>query len=105
MKNYNLGERLKAIRKHCGKNQWQFAEMLGISRSSLQDYEKGKGVPSIDTLIAYHERGNMSWNYLLVGKEENNDFKLLHLIKALSPEMRDQMIRTIQTIVENQRAQ
>jgi len=46
----NLSERLNEIRKEKNRSVVEFAEELGISRSSLQSLLSGRGNPRIDTI-------------------------------------------------------
>lgn len=48
-----LAENLKFLRKHHGFNLLQMAEKLGISKSSISDYENGKFIPNFEVIGHY----------------------------------------------------
>ncbi|QEK79726.1 transcriptional regulator [Pyrococcus furiosus DSM 3638] len=49
------GERLRELREKYGYSTTELAEMLGVSRKSVQRYEKGEGMVSIDVAIRLEE--------------------------------------------------
>lgn len=46
----DLPEALKLLRKTLGKSQIEYAEMVGVSKKVVVDFELGKGNPTITTL-------------------------------------------------------
>ena len=48
-----LSQNLKFIRKNFGLNLNQLADILGISKSSISDYENGKFVPTFNVVEKY----------------------------------------------------
>ena len=53
-----LASNLKYLRKSQKINQDELAQFLGLSRTALGDYERGKTEPSIGTLKKLIERFN-----------------------------------------------
>ncbi len=51
----NIGENIKRIRKEKGYFQKQLAEKLGTTPQNLAQYENGKRIPKIETLIKIAE--------------------------------------------------
>lgn len=51
----NIGENIKRIRKEKGYFQKQLAERLGTTPQNLAQYENGKRIPKIETLIKIAE--------------------------------------------------
>lgn len=47
-----LGQALKARRKHCGLSQEKVGEALGMDRVSIGYIEQGKRAPKLSTLYA-----------------------------------------------------
>lgn len=45
-----LSERLKALRNEAGKTQEEMAKLIGISRTTYTEYERGKNKPPIQKL-------------------------------------------------------
>ncbi|MDO4618469.1 MAG: helix-turn-helix transcriptional regulator [Clostridia bacterium] len=65
-------EGLKKIRKQKKYSQLKVAMDLNISRESLSYYENGKRNPDIDILMKLSEYFNVSIDYLITGKDNNN---------------------------------
>jgi transcriptional regulator with XRE-family HTH domain len=65
----DVGQRLrKAITKRYGKrNEYQFAQDIGISQGSLSDIVNGRSSPSALTLLKIKENTTISINYILKG--------------------------------------
>ncbi len=60
-----FNERLKEIRKECGKTQKEVYTALGISANGYASYEQGRTEPSIETLIKLCKVLDVSADYLL----------------------------------------
>ena len=66
-----MKDRLEAILKHEGLSQAEFAEILGIQRTTVTHLLKGRNQPSTDVVTRIHQRFpyvNLSW--LLTGEGE-----------------------------------
>ena len=63
----NIGERLKEERKRLGLNQTEFAVLLGASKTSQFNYEKGDRSPDSTYLAAAAEQG-VDVFYVITGK-------------------------------------
>lgn len=68
-----VGKRIRAVRDKQGLTQEQFAEELGVSRSTYQKYELGNTSPPIAILHDLYERFNVSADFLLNGTGEKTD--------------------------------
>jgi transcriptional regulator with XRE-family HTH domain len=53
--NHHIGAMIRANRKNRGLRQEQLAELLGVSKSAVSQYESGKGSLNVATLakVAY----------------------------------------------------
>ena len=60
-----FNERLKEIRKECGKTQKEVYTALGMSANGYASYEQGRTEPSIETLIKLCKVLDVSADYLL----------------------------------------
>lgn len=60
-----FAERLVNLREKAGKKRQEVADNLGISRASLEYYEKDKRKPDIDVLLKLADYYNVSTDYLL----------------------------------------
>lgn len=65
-----FNERLKDLRKEKDISQAEFAKYIGISKSSINMYERGEREPGIETLEAIADYFNVDMDYLL-GKSEH----------------------------------
>lgn len=62
--NYD-GERIRKVRKEHNLTQEQLAKALNVSKSSIANYENGKTVPSMSTLIKLATIFNATMDELL----------------------------------------
>ena len=60
-----FGKRLKELRKANGYTIEQFADMVGISKSTLGYYENGKRMPDIEILARIADTLNVNADYLI----------------------------------------
>lgn len=58
-------ERLTELREGANLSRQQLADILGVSRASLEYYEKGKRTPDIDVLYKLSEHFNVTSDYLI----------------------------------------
>lgn len=63
--NETFAERLKTLRENAGKKRQEVADSLGITRASLEYYEKGKRKPDIEVLAKVAKYYGVSTDYLL----------------------------------------
>ncbi|MFC5528442.1 helix-turn-helix domain-containing protein [Cohnella yongneupensis] len=64
-----FGRRLMALRRKTGLTQWQFAHLLGITRSSYSHYETGRRSPDRRMILRIANRFKVSLDTLLKGVE------------------------------------
>ena len=65
-----LGYRLRLLRKKNKLSQQSLGNLLGVSKVSISNYEKGARVPSLDVLLMILKVFNVSADYML-GRELN----------------------------------
>ena len=65
-----LGYRLKLLRMENGLSQGDLGRLLGVSKVSVSNYEKGTRVPSMDVFLMIMKIFNVSADYML-GREFN----------------------------------
>ena len=73
-----LPGRITLLRRRIGMNQFQLAEKLHLSPSTIGMYEQGRRTPNVDILIQMSRIFNVSLDYLITGSEftpsaENGD--------------------------------
>lgn len=64
-----FGDRLKSLRNRKGLSQAEFAKQIGVSKSSVNMYERGEREPNFETLEAIADYFNVDLDYLM-GKSE-----------------------------------
>lgn len=62
-----MGQRLELVRKREGMTQGAFAELLGISRTSLQSYVKGEREISVSILATLLETYSIDPSWMIRG--------------------------------------
>ncbi len=101
MKNdLEVGNRIRAIREELNMTRSVFSENINISESYLTQLELGHKSLGMNTLLAICKYTNCSADYLLFGKEENNQLnhRIIRILSDLSPNALNlayEMIRSI----------
>ena len=67
---HDIGSKIKAARVEKKFTQEQVAEVLGVSRQTISNWENGKSYPDIITVIKMSECYGVSLDYLLKGEEK-----------------------------------
>ena len=60
-----IGERLQMVRKHYRVRQAELANILGVSKFTVQSWEQDKSNPSYETLAKICKMYHVSSNFLL----------------------------------------
>lgn len=120
-----LCENLREFRLSTGLNQKQFAESIGLSTSTYNNYETGAREPKSDVLMRIAQNYNTTIDYLLglsnssmrisTGVEETNETtnkehcknnknltEATQLFKKLTPEFQDYVLDQITKLLEIQ---
>ena len=82
MEIFDFGLRLRELREKKRLSQQQLADWLGLTRSSISNYENNTQTPPADTLVRLADIYGVSVDYLLGVK---NDRKLVLVIEGLTP--------------------
>lgn len=72
-----LSINLKYLRNKRQISQQQLADQLGIARSSLAEYERGKTEPNLDTLIKISKAFNITLDALITQNIQHQDYEIL----------------------------
>ncbi|MFG0467044.1 helix-turn-helix domain-containing protein [Pseudomonas putida] len=96
----NIGDRLKEERKRLGLNQTEFAALLGASKTSQFNYEKGDRSPDAAYLAAAAQSG-VDVLYVVTGERtprgsesiSASEALMLQNYRALSAKDQDAVIR------------
>jgi repressor LexA len=70
-----VGKRLRALRESVGLSQNKLAGMIGVRQSSINRYENGQSVPSIQTFRWYADYFDVSMDYIF-GRTDKPQGKL-----------------------------
>lgn len=82
-KKMNLSERLKAERERLGYSQTAFAELVGASKHTQINWEKGSSSPTADALSTWSDKG-LDVLYVVAGKRDAAEVPRLAGKHALS---------------------
>lgn len=77
----DIAKRLQRLRKKAGYSQEQIAEMLGISKQTISEWENGQGKPEINSVIKLTEIYDVSADYILLGIENRMSTSMLETRK------------------------
>lgn len=84
-----IGKRIQNRRKQLGYTQEQLAEMMNVSVQMVSNLERGNKAIRIDNLINISQIMNISTDYILTGKQSQQDISnLSEQISNLSPKDR-----------------
>ncbi|WP_397599149.1 helix-turn-helix domain-containing protein [Silvanigrella sp.] len=89
----SFAKTLKEIRKTKGLKQFQLANIIGISESAISLYESGSRLPNLDILVKISNSLNISCDYLLGIKTENND-----IFKSLKESDKNVVLKLIEVL-------
>ncbi|MCU0430891.1 MAG: helix-turn-helix domain-containing protein [Cytophagaceae bacterium] len=78
-----LADRMKLLRTKRGSTQKELSYFLKMDRSNVANYENGKRVPTIDTVIKIANFYGVSVNYLLLGEESQEATPYMQQINSL----------------------
>ncbi|MCP4146211.1 MAG: helix-turn-helix transcriptional regulator [bacterium] len=65
-----VGRRFRRFRESIEKAQYELAEELGISQSTIANIERGKAFPNINYLHNFYHKYNLNINWLITGEGE-----------------------------------
>ena len=107
-----LIDRLTYLRKQSGMTSNELTQFFQISKTSFTDWNKGKGKPSIDTLIKFAEYFNVSMDGIVFGIEPMSrddldfsntitveEFQLLKKYRSLNKDLQGRAIAYIDGMI------
>ena len=65
-----MNERIKALRKHLGYTQQEFADRIGLKRNTIAQYEIGRNEPIDAVILSICREFNVNENWLRTGEGE-----------------------------------
>ena len=100
-----IGERLQIVRKHYGIKQAELANLLGVSKFTVQSWEQDKSNPSHEVLADICRRYHVSSDFLLGLSDELPNYKedgRAVLFKGLNADSQDKLSSYAQFLRETQ---
>ncbi|MBR4395042.1 MAG: helix-turn-helix transcriptional regulator [Eubacteriaceae bacterium] len=70
----NIGKKIQSARKEAGLTQEQAAELIGVSRQTISNWETENSYPSIISVIKMSDAYHVSLDYLLKGEPAMNKY-------------------------------
>lgn len=77
-----ISQRMTILRKRMGLTQTQLAKRLNITPSALGNYEQGRRLPGVETLVEMAEIFDVSLDYLVTGKEYGSKAESAEMIQC-----------------------
>ena len=74
-----IGQRIKIRRKAVDWSQTKLADLVKVTPSSINQYEKGEKIPSTETLLTLAKVLGVTTDYLLGAEEETGIFVDKHV--------------------------
>ena len=90
----SFNQRLKELRLKANLSQQLLADRIGISKSSINMYERGEREPGIETLEAFADFFNVDMNYLIGYSSQtsqllnDDEYRLISAYRQVSDEIK-----------------
>lgn len=84
MKNQEIGQRLKQLRKQGNISQKELADLFGVVQVTISQYESGRIQLTLEMLIKYQEKFNVSFEWIVLGKSYDEKSSIDFLIRSIS---------------------
>lgn len=95
-----VGNRIKRRRKAAGLTQEVLAEQIGLSKNHLSNIERGRYLPTIETLLMICDALGQTPDYYLIGKISPETDRISQMVKRLSEDSQRILYRLIETYLE-----
>ena len=103
MKDMNIAQNLKLLRKRLKKSQEEVANELGLTRSSYSGYENNVAQPNIESLMLFSEYYKVSIDELVRKKfEEYNEKEWGRLESGVNADVGGQKLRVLTSTVNEE---
>ena len=83
-----LSVKLKAVRKDLGLNKLEFSKVIGVSPSTVQNYESGNTSISFAVILNLHELG-VNMNYFVDELRIHSPFSDLQHLNSCKEKIRE----------------
>lgn len=98
--NNEIGLRIRHQRECQRLSREKLAEMSGISTQFLADIETGKKGMTVSTLKKICDSLNVTADYLIYGKNENNHFNFEAIFSSVDKEKQSEIIDILNKIIK-----
>lgn len=95
----DICKRIRIIRNNLNMNKNEFANFLEISPQYLGSVEKGENCLSVEKIILLSKKAHVSTDYILLGKDDLLDKKMLKNVMNLDDEKLDSCFSLIKNII------
>lgn len=95
-----VGDRIKRRRKAAGLTQEALAEQIGLSKNHLSNIERGRYLPTIETMLMICDALGQTPDYYLIGKISPETDRISQMVKRLSEDSQLILFRLIETYLE-----
>lgn len=106
MNGYDIGQRIKTVRKSQNLTQERLAELINVSPHYIYEIEKGLKQMSLETFISITTALDISSDYILFGSVSNTDNHTRHssdhldiLINSLNQKQRKAVTNILCTLI------
>lgn len=99
-----VGDRIKRRRKAAGLTQEALAEQIELSKNHLSNIERGRYLPTIETLMMICNALGQTPDYYLIGKISPETDRISQMVKRLSEDSQRVLYRLIETYLEERSA-
>jgi transcriptional regulator with XRE-family HTH domain len=98
---------VKDCRARSGKSQAAFADLIGVHKQTVTDYESGKTIPAVEKLELMARAAQLRFEDCLqvraMTTKEREEERALKLFQQLNPRARRDVLATMQNLAELQR--
>lgn len=97
-----VGERIRALREEKNYSRQELAERTGLSAGYLYEIESGRKKFSADALCRIAEALSTSCDYIMFGREVNQNIsekeRILDSLEAMTPEQIHRVRKTLEMV-------
>ncbi len=99
-----VGDRIKRRRKATGLTQEALAERIELSKNHLSNIERGRYLPTIQTMLLICDVLGQTPDYYLIGKVSAETDRVSELVKRFPEDSQRILCRLIETYLEESSA-
>ncbi len=99
-----VGDRIKRRRKAMGLTQEALAERIELSKNHLSNIERGRYLPTIQTMLLICEVLGQTPDYYLIGRVSAETDRISELVKRFPEDSQRVLHRLIETYLEESSA-